>query len=162
MKFQKIVSLSKYTAGEAIELELDHKTDFMQELLSELDNEVEDKERGDESAISFLGEIQKIKGKYEEFFQITGQLKITYYTYDITNNEVMTENFDHEVNCLVLTQEVGKKLHLIDEIDIEHKGVEFDLYFMDEEDNFIFKDILHENIYLNKNPYPKKNPVAED
>lgn len=162
MKFQNPVSLSNYLAAEPQDLNLDASQDFMQELLSEIDNEVEDKERGDESQISFSGDIVKIEGKFEEFFQIMGKLKITYYTYDISTNEVMTELFDHEVNCLVLTQEVGTKLHLIDEIDIQHKGKTFDLYFMDDEDIFDFKMILHENIYLNKNPYPKKDPVAED
>jgi hypothetical protein len=162
MKFQNPVSLINYPASIVQELDLDASQDFMQELLSELDIEVKDSDRGDESHISFIGEIAKVEGKFEEFFQIIGKLIITYYTHDIGTNEVMTELFDHEVNCLVLTEEVGKKLHLIDEIDIQHKGKTFDLYFMDEEDIFDFKTILHENIYLNKNPYPKKDPVAED
>jgi hypothetical protein len=162
MKLENPVSLSNYQAGVAQDLKLDASQDFMQELLSEIDNEVEDKERGQESQISFDGQILMIEGKFEEFFQIMGKLKITYYTHDIVTNEVMTELFDHEVNCLVLTQEVGTKLHLIDEIDIQHKGKTFDLYFMDEQDLFDFKVILHENIYLNKNPYPKLDPVAED
>ncbi len=162
MKFQNPVSLSNYQAATPQELVLDASQDFMQELLSELNSEVEVSESESDNQISFKGEIVMIKGKFEEFFQITGRLKITYSTNDIVSNEAMTEIFDHEVNCLVLTQEVGEKLHLIDEIDIKHKGKDFDLYFMDDEDNFDFKDILHENIYLNKNPYPKKDPVAED
>ena len=161
MKFQNPVSLSSYQASVPQKLSLDASQDFMQELLNELNSEVEVSD-GLESQISFNGEIVMIKGKFEEFFEITGRLKITYATNDIVSNEPMIEVFDHEVKCLVLTMEVGEKLHLIDEIDIQHKGKEFDLYFMDEQDNFDFKDILHENIYLNKNPYPKKDPVAED
>ncbi|MBK23066.1 MAG: hypothetical protein CME70_03580 [Halobacteriovorax sp.] len=161
---KQTTSLRNYQVGVAKILELDATQDFMTELLDELHENVSKDELGDDAAISFNGEIEKIKGKYEEFLQFTGALDLTYYTHDIITNEVMTDRLEQEVKCLLLTKEVGQKLQMEDEIEIELNGEEYDLYFLDEDDCFNIKDVLHEYIYLNKNNYPKQatESPAED
>lgn len=155
-KLKKPISLRNFQVGVAQVLELDATQDFMAELLDELNEGVEASDRGEESYISFNGELEKQKGKYEEFLHFTGTLKTTYYTHDILTNEVMTDYLEQEVKCLALTKEVGQKLQMEEEIDIELNGEEYDLYFLDEDDCFDIKGVISEYIYLNKNNYPKQ------
>lgn len=149
-------SIRKFQVGVAKILELDATQDFMAELLGELNEGVEKSDIGDESYISFDGELELLEGKYEQFLHLVGSLKATYYTHDIMTNEVMPDHLEVEVKCLALTNEVVKKLEMEDEIDIELNGEEYDLYSLDEDDFIDIKGILHEYIFLNKNNYPKK------
>ena len=155
-KIKSPESIQKFQVGVAKILELDATQDFMSELLEELNEGVDKSARGDESYISFEGEIEKLEGKYEEFLHFVGTLKTTYYTHDILTNEVMTDNLEVEVKSLVLTNDVVKKLEMEDEVDIELNGEEYDLYSLDQNDYIDIKGILHEYIFLNKNNYPKR------
>lgn len=155
-KIKSPVSIRKFNVGSITELELDGSQDFLGEILEELNENVPSEERGDEAYIKFEGELEKISGKYEEFMHFVGTINTTFYCHDVITNEVMSDSLEQEVRCLVLSKEVGQKLQLEDEIDIEHNGEEYDLYFTDDEDFLDIKGIIHEYIFLNKNPYPKK------
>ena len=154
---KNLESIEKFKIDSPVTLEIDATQDFLGEILEELNEDVAKKDRGEESYISFHGEIEKIDGKYEEFLHITGIIKTTYYTVDIIDSSIMTDSLEQEVKCLILTNEVINKLEMQDEIDIEYNGEEYDLYFLDKENCLDLKGILHEYIFLNKNNYPKKN-----
>lgn len=154
---KNLESIDKFKVGEIEVLEIDATQDFLGEILEELNEDVSKKDRGEESYISFAGEIEKLDGKYEEFLHFTGLIKTTYYTQDIIDSDIMTDSLEQEVKCLILSNEVVNKLEMKDEIDIEYNGEEYDLYFLDKDNCLDLKGILHEYIFLNKNNYPKKS-----
>ena len=102
-KITSPVAAGKLSVGSITTLDLDATQDFLGEILEELNETVDKAERGDESQISFKGELEKMSGKYEEFLHLVGTLKTTYYTHDIMSNDVMTDSLEQEVKCLVLT-----------------------------------------------------------
>lgn len=154
-KLKNPESIKKFQVGVAQVLELDATQDFMGELLGELNEGMKKTDLGQDSSISFVGEIELFDGKYEEFIRVVGTVNATYYTHDILTNEVMLDSLEAEVKCLALTNEVIQKLQMEDEIDIEFNGEEHDLYFLDADDCIDLKSILHEYVFLNKNNYPK-------
>ncbi len=142
-------------------LKLDgQNTAWLMELLEELH---EDIDKGDEffqnfnPSISFKGELtRKDKGKMGELGLLKGDLAVDFCTYDVHSGEMMGESLECEVRAAFMEQKVCEELGYEDETSLLVDTEEYDLYFYDGK-LIDVKEVLHEYIYLNKNPYPSKS-----
>lgn len=140
----------------------DEKLDWAQNILNELTEELNKEERKSYSE-SFSADIEitrKSNGSLGEFVILSGSIQIKYPVHDVKTFEMMQEVQETEVNAIVLDKNLEKTLELEDEttyyLDVDE---ELDLYFYDRK--LDIAPILHEYVFLNKNPYPTMSPSEE-
>lgn len=150
--------------GQTVVIEVDEKAAWMNEILEELHEDVKaDLKECDLSKtyIRFKADLQKKStAKYLDHAFVLGEIEARFYTYCITSGELMLDDIFAEVQAVFLEPELEKELELEDEITMYVDEYEYDLYYLNGL-NVPLKPLVHEYIFLNKNPYPKLEQASK-
>ena len=137
--------------------ELNEKTNWLIPLLEELNEDVDISKRSGFS--SFLSLDLEITRRDERtlgnYITLIGAFKVQYLTYCVRCYEIMEEIQETDVNAVVIPREYRSLMNLEDEETFFVDNGEWDLFFYDLKVNLA--EIIHEYLYLHKNPYPKKS-----
>jgi hypothetical protein len=153
------INIFKIDAKDSL-IKVDQQTPWMLELLEELHEDIDKDDpffENFQSSITFQGELaRKDKGQMGDLGILKGELTVDFCTYDVNTGEMMSESLECPVNAVFMDQKVCTELGYEDETNLLVDTVEYDLYFYDGK-TIDVKEVLHEYIYLNKDPYPRKD-----
>ncbi|MCO4793213.1 MAG: hypothetical protein KC493_05865 [Bacteriovoracaceae bacterium] len=139
-----------------LEVSLNSDTPWLVEILSDLNGELRESDfEGDEkSTISFQGElIRKWNERFNDYIILEGEVKATFFTLEINSGDVILEHMNIPVKACWIQEELKEKLGYEDETEIWFDEDEYDLYYYTR-NNVELKPVLHEYVFLNKDPYP--------
>lgn len=160
MKIEKgKISIFKIDSKDTV-LNFDKQTPWFLALLEELH---EDLDKDDEffvdfrPNITFKGElVKKDKGTMGDIAILKGDLALEFCTYDVQTGEMMSEELEVAVAAVYMDAKIRDELGYQDETSFLIETQEHDLYFY-ENNTIDLAEVLHEYIFLNKDPYPTKN-----
>jgi uncharacterized metal-binding protein YceD (DUF177 family) len=157
--------LTKIQPDQTFDYKLDKECPWVGKLLEELNEESTDVSIIDKHNNSFLNIELHVKRKYNpsmgDYVLAWGKLTTTYFTECVKTLQTMNENIDIDFKgCFVdLSKEAEDQFAEQDEYFTD--GQMWDLYFY-EENNVDIQEMLHEILYLNKNPYPTIEVMQDD
>lgn len=164
---QEEVLLSSLGPDQFIEINVDHQTEWMRKILSELQEDVvdelrEDPERVLQASLSFKGDLQKRSNSmWRDYALLVGELKAHFWTQCVKSGELMMEDLDVDVQAIFVNESLKESKNLEETDTLMIESYEYDLYFYKASVVCIF-DVLHEQLFLNKEPYPvKTRPEGE-
>ncbi len=147
--------INKVRIDEVKEIKVDKGTKWLEEILLELlkDNGLSEQEL-ESSAINLSIKLDKEHfDEYGEVLFCEGRLELKYPDISVQTGELIGQELSIPMNCAFLEQNNEKKHHLEEEITIFFSEQEWDLYYY--KNNMTdFKVVVHEYVFLNKNPYP--------
>jgi|SRR5690606_27954624 len=143
--------------GQNKEFDLDENTDWVAELLAELNEELsseELQELGDETFLTFSGfALRRTSGKLEDHVKIEGKLETVFGTRCVRTGKPMLDNLSLEIKLVVVDQEVINRYGYEEETTLFVDEAEYELY-PSHDNRFNLQEAVHEMIWLNKEPYP--------
>lgn len=155
--FKKEIYTSSIAPGQPKEFDLDEKTNWVGELLAELNEELsqdELNELGDETFLTFEGTaLRRTSGKLEDHVKIDGKLNCVYGTRCIRTGAPMLDNLDIEVKMVIVDEEIITRYSYEEETTLFVDDSEYELY-TSKDNRFDLKEAVHEFIWLHKDPYP--------
>jgi len=152
----RIYSLGNLSKDVPEKISLNQNIEWFKRILDEL-NEAAGKEEAqmlEEAHLSFAGEIKKSKNvKFGEYVLVTGQIVSKFVTQCIKTGQMMFDQIDCEVEaaCLLKSRQQDLGLEEGDSVFLEDR--ELELFFF-EKNQVDLEPVLHEFVFLNKNPYP--------
>ena len=151
---KNIIHINQVKKGEEYLLNVNESISWMNDILCELQEGFDEKDCDSQTpCISFNGAIQrKHDGKYGDYLLMQGILKANYCTYCAKSGDPMLDSINVQVNSAILDSEAEEKFHK-DEDTIYLDQHPLDLYYY-QDNYFDVQKILHEYVFLNKNPYP--------
>lgn len=142
-------------------IDIDDNIDWVKKILDEVNEEIDPsirEGRGNYLKLDIDMERQN-DNTLGDYVLLEGDIKMSYTTNCVKTLEIMDEVFETEINAVVLENFLEKELNLEEETTFVVGSEEYDLYFYDRK--LDLEPIIHEYIFLNKNPYPKL-PDAEE
>jgi uncharacterized metal-binding protein YceD (DUF177 family) len=151
------INLIKIPANNEFDFSFDQNTDWIKEILVELNENATDKspeEYLQETSFSLTGTLEK-KNKPElgEFLLVDGFISTTYVTECVRTLKPMSVNLEIPFKVCFLEQalETSEMFHETDETWIENEV--YQIYYYDKR-MVAFKEMIHEQVFLNYNQYP--------
>lgn len=151
------INLIKLPANTVFEFELDHETDWLKEMLLEMNEHATDKKPDvylKETRLNVYGEIEK-KNKVEmgEFLLARGTIEAEYATECVRTLKPMKVELNVPFKvCFVDESMANSEMFAeIDETWVENDT--YEIYFYTKR-TVNFQEMIHEQIYLNYNQYP--------
>jgi uncharacterized metal-binding protein YceD (DUF177 family) len=151
------INLIKLPANTVFEFELDHETDWLKEMLLEMNEHATDKKPDvylKETHLHVYGEIEK-KNKVEmgEFLLARGTIEAEYATECVRTLKPMKVELSVPFKvCFVDESMANSEMFAeIDETWVENDT--YEIYFYTKR-TVNFQEMIHEQIYLNYNQYP--------
>lgn len=150
-----------------IEIEVDHHIEWMRKILSELHEDVsgdlrENPELLKQAALSFKGDLQKRSNSYwREHALLVGELKACFWTQCVKSGELMLEELDLDIQAVFINDSLMKSKNLEETDTLTVENYEYDLYFY-KSSLIKISEVLHEQLFLNKSPYPIKTRPGEE
>jgi hypothetical protein len=147
--------VNKVQIDEVKEYTADKQTKWLSEILLELliDNGLSE----DELSSSSLDLAIKLdKEEFDEYGEVLfceGKIDLKYADVSIQTGETINQQLSIPISCVFLEQHNEKKHQLEEEISIFFGEQEWDLYYY-KNHMTDFKSVIHEYVFLNKNPYP--------
>ncbi len=140
----------------------DGSEEWMKNILSELTEDLNEEEKkfGDSDISLELEITRKNRGSLGDYIVLDGEINIHYPTHCVKSFEMMTENQVTPIHAIVLDKNLEKSLELEEETTYFLDEDELDLYFFDRK--LEIQPIIHEYVFLNKNPYPKIDSNGEE
>lgn len=159
-KFMKnAISVKALPQGRSQDYSFDEKTDWVQEILDELNEDVTENDiASNENFLKVeLGLLRKSDGTHGDYLILEGNVEAQYVTNCVVSGNVMTESQETEIFAAVLEKGIIKDLELEEATELFINDAEYDLY--DYEFKVDLKSIIREYIFLYKNYYPKAEGV---
>ncbi len=127
---------------------------ILNELESDVDNE--DKQKlSNESKLTFSGRItKKNDSRHKDILLLEGNLSSEFKTYCVRSGDPMVDTLNIEVSSVFIDKALENKYGLEEEISLFVNDKEYDLYYLENNQADVLP-VLHEYVFLNKNPYPK-------
>jgi uncharacterized metal-binding protein YceD (DUF177 family) len=151
------INLIKLPANTRYEFELDQDTDWVRDILIELNENATEKtpeENLEETSIFIFGEIEK-KNNLEmgEYLLASGTIEADYVTECVRTLKPMKVELTVPFRICFIDEELSKSelFHEQDETYVDNEI--YELYFYNKR-IVNFKDMLHEQVFLNYNQYP--------
>ena len=147
--------INKIRIDEVKEFSANKETPWLRAILLEV---LEDSGLGAEelnqSEISLAVKLDKEHfDEYGEVLFCEGNIELKYSDISVQSGEVIGQELSIPISCAFLEEQNEKKHHFEDEITIFFGEQEWDLYYY--KNNMTdFKAVVHEYVFLNKNPYP--------
>lgn len=157
-------TLPKLNYDLPLDLDLNESEKFLSEILDELNENLEKGEFISEEkgpAIRFIGSlVKRDDGKYGDIVLLKGHLDVDFITFDIKTGTPMIDHLSVEVNAVFLEEYLCEKYQLQEEVSLYVDQGEYDLYYYRSKKVDV-SSVLHEYIFLNKNPYPSESESNE-
>lgn len=151
------INLIKLAANHPIEFELDADTDWVRDILVEMNENATEKTPEaylDETSLYISGEIEK-KNKTDlgEFLIVKGNIEADYVTECVRTLQPMTIQLDVPFKVAFIDEAMATNELFadIDETYIENDV--YEIYFYNKR-TVEFQDMIHEQIFLNYDQYP--------
>jgi len=160
-KNQEEVLLSSMGADQYIEIDVDHSVEWMRNILSELQEDVAGELRKapellEKTSLSFQGDLQKRANSFwRDHALLVGDLKARFWTQCIKSGELLLEKIDLDIQAIFINEAIKKSKNLEETDTLMVESYEYDLYFY-QSSVVKISDVLHEQLFLNKEPYPIK------
>jgi hypothetical protein len=151
------ISLIKLPVNTKFEFELDQEVEWVRDFLLELNEnatEKSPKQYLEETSILVTGTIEKKdKNDMGEFLLASGIVQVDYVTECVRTLKPMTIELDVPFKVCFLDEALAQSELFVDQDDTYVDGEVFELYFFSKR-IVNFRDMLHEQIFLNVDPYP--------
>ena len=151
-----IYSLGNLSKDVPEKIKLDQNEDWLSRILEELCEAAgeEESQMLMETHLRFSGDIKKSKNtKYGEYVLISGSLTSHFVTQCIKSGNMMFDQIECEVKAACLARSGQKQLGLEEGDSVFLEEQEYELFFFDK-NQVDLEPVLHEFVFLNKNPYP--------
>lgn len=139
------------------EFDLDENTDWLGELLSELNEELsasEIEELGEDTFLTFTGKaLRRTTGKLEDHVKIEGKIDCVFATRCVQSGSPMIDSLSIDIKMVAVDHEVISRYGYEEETAIFVDEDEYELY-PSKDNRFNLQEAIHEFIWLNKEPYP--------
>lgn len=149
--------LSALTPGQKQNFDLDENTDWMGELLHELNEDLTSDELAElegETFLCFEGDaLRRTSGKLEDHVKFHGKLSTVYATRCVQTGKPMLDNLDVEVKMVFVDQELITRYGYEEQTSLFVDEDEYELYPIND-NRFDLFEAIHEFIWLHKDPYP--------
>lgn len=159
-KHEKIgaqINLLKLATNQALDFEFEHDVDWIQEMLVELNENATDKSPEEwlkETTLVAFGEMtKKDKPDMGEYLLVKGTIEATYATECVRTLKPMKKDLDINFKVAFIDQAMAESelFKDLDETWIDNEV--YEIYFYDKR-TIEFKDMIHEQIFLNVDQYP--------
>ena len=151
----QFLRINKVRIDEVKSFSANQETEWLKSILLEL---LKDNGLGEqELSRSSIGLSMKLdKEHFDEYGEVLfceGEIELKYLDVCVHTGDVIDQELSIPVSCAFLEEHNEKKHHFEDEISIFFGEQEWDLYYY--KNNMTdFKAVVHEYVFLNKNPYP--------
>lgn len=151
------LNLIKFPTNTTLTYELDENVMWVQSLLREMNETATDKKPEDwllETSLNIQIELtKKFKNEYGEYLLAKGNFKCVYVTESVRTLKPVKETMEIDFKACFLNAPLLKteEFDEIDETWID--GDTFDIYAY-EKSTADIAEMLHEQLFLNRNPYP--------
>ena len=159
-KHEKIgaqINLLKVVANQTLDFEFEQDVDWIKEMLVEL-NENATEKTPDEwlketTLVAFGDMIKKDKPDMGEYLLVKGTIEATYATECVRTLKTMKKDLDVSFKVAFIDQNLAESelFKDLDETWIDNEV--YEIYFYDKR-TIEFKDMIHEQIFLNVDQYP--------
>jgi hypothetical protein len=149
-----IVDIRGIKKGQTLEVEVNEKIDWVKELLDELSDGVDHQDEVVPYLKIFISLDKRFNEKFESFVLINGRIEALHPAICVRSGDSFLDKLDIPVNAIVIDDNLREKWGYDEEITMFFEDEEKDLYTF-ENSQIQVKEILHEYLFLNKNPYPK-------
>lgn len=161
-KLKNPLNLVKLPLNKDVTITLTHENPWVQELLVELHEGVTGmpvRELVKRSTFDVeLNLCKKFQNTIGEYLLAKITIDIQYFTNCIKTLALMKDSLNLTFQSAVLPKTLEENEEYTDQVEVFLDNEMYDLYFY--EKNFVdIKEIIHEQIYLNKNEYPVRDEV---
>ena len=161
---KRVYSLSSLNTDVSEQIDLDTQKEWLKLILDELNEAAGEEEAGmvEQTHLAFSGEIKKSKNaKFGEYVLISGEIRAKFVTQCVVTGSMMFDQIDCEILAANIAKHNQERLGLEEGETVFLEDEERELFFFDRGEVDL-EPVLHEFIYLNKNPYPSsKDPGSE-
>lgn len=151
------INVSKFPTGSEQLFKLDKSSPWVMDLLIELNEnaDLRTPEQWAQSGVFDLDFSITKKNDQEKGFVLycKGKVYSEYMTKCVNTLKLMKEILDFDFACAFMDENIAKETEYIDNDEIYDANQTFDLYFFSK-NKVNFKEMIHEQIYLNFNEYP--------
>ncbi len=155
--FKKVMFVTALSAGQKKEFDLDENTDWMGELLRELNEELSSDELAElegETFLCFSGHaLRRTSGKLEDHVKFDGKLSTVYATRCVQSGKPMLDHLEVDVKVVFVEQELINRYGYEEQTTLFVDEDEYELYPIND-NRFELFEAIHEFIWLHKDPYP--------
>jgi len=151
-----IYSLGNLSKDIPEKIKLDQGEDWLSRILEELCEAAgeEESQMLEEAHLRFNGDLKKSKNtKYGEYVLISGNLTSHFVTQCIKSGNMMFDQIECDVRAACLAKSGQERLGLEEGDSVFLEDEEYELFFF-EKNQVDLEPVLHEFVFLNKNPYP--------
>lgn len=142
---------------------LDKSIDWLAELLKELNentSQLPEEELLKRSRLDVNLNVKKcFKPQMGEYLLVKGKIDAAFFTDCVRTLTLMKDEVNVEFQCCLLDKALESDDQYNDQIEIYTDNELFDLYYY-ERRKVDLKELIHEQIYLNKNPYPTRDKTS--
>ena len=155
------LNLIKFPTNTALTYELDENVPWVQALLIEMNETATDKKPTEwllETSLKIsIQLVKKFKNEYGEYLLATGHFACDFVTESVRSLKTVKESMDVEFKAVFFQESIlkGEEFTDLDEMWVD--GDTYEIYPYEKATADI-AEMLHEQLFLNRNPYP----VAED
>ena len=152
----RVYSLGNLKKDVTEKVKVDQNIEWFSKILTELNEAAGEEEAQmlDKTHLSFSGEIKKSKNvKFGEYVLLDGNINSLFVTQCIRSGNMMFDQIECEVKAACLARSGQKQLGLEEGDSVFLEEQEYELFFFDK-NQVDLEPVLHEFVFLNKNPYP--------
>lgn len=151
------INLIKLPTNTTFEFELDQSTDWVQDMLRELNENATEKSPEaylEDTAILIRGELtKKDTPDMKEFVLAKGIVEADYVTECVRTLKPMTVQLDVPFKVAFIDESLAETEQFLDQEETYVDGETYEIYFYSKR-VVDFHEMLHEQVFLNYNQYP--------
>ena len=151
----QIIRLNKIKLDEIVALTGNEETDWLDKILHELmENLQGEYVQGAKRSILLDAELEiREDSNLRKVLLLTGRLNVIYSDVCSKTAELIDQELNIALKSIFVEKYMGTQNDLKDEISLFYEEEEWDLYFYEKNQVDLYP-IIHEYIFLNRNPYP--------
>lgn len=163
-KLDREINITKLGQNQERYFSLNKSQDWVRELLIELNEKADEKSPEDylnQTSLNIGLDIKKIFDAREgEKLLVSGNLVAKYMTQCIRTLEPMEDELDLDIKACFIDSSNQDNDMYVDQTETFQENEMYDLYFYDNK-KVKLSEMIHEQVFLNYNEYPVKDPDAE-
>ena len=152
------VNLNKVRANTWFDYTLDKNTEWVKELILELNenaHELTDHEKIDQSFLELDLKLKKdFKGSTGDYLLCDLVVTAEFNTLCVKTGTPMKDSLDFEVKMCFLPDHLAQTEAFLDQTEHFTDGEIYELYYLNKNSEAPLKDAIHEQLFLNLNFYP--------
>lgn len=151
------INLIKLPKNNIFEFEFDQNTDWVQEMLLEMNEHASYKTPENllnETYLKITGDmVKKDRPEYGEFFLVKGNIESEYATECVRTLKPMKVKMNVSFKCCFVDEELATSEQFADLDETWVDNDTYEIYFYNKR-TVDFQEMIHEQIFLNYNQYP--------